>query len=42
MRLYIIRHADPDYANDTITAAPESQWMTMAKAALQNSAISNE
>ena len=31
MRLYIIRHADPDYANDTITPAGHREAQALAK-----------
>lgn len=31
MRLYIIRHADPDYENDTLTAAGHQEAMALAK-----------
>src|SRR5688572_8030908 len=31
MRIYIIRHADPDYANDTITPAGHLEAQALAK-----------
>lgn len=31
MRLYIIRHGDPDYANDTITPAGHREAQALAQ-----------
>lgn len=39
MRLYIIRHAEPDYENDTITAEGHKQAEALAKKNLRKKGL---